>query len=73
MKHKYKHKFPLIYVAVTAVLVVLSALLGYYLTKRYKETITDTYNTAVSNISEKINEFQGDVADEISKLENNEE
>lgn len=73
MKHKYKHKFPLIYVAVTAVLVVLAALLGYYLTKRYKETITDTYNTAVSNISEKINEFQGDVADEISKLENNEE
>ncbi len=73
MKHKYKHKFPLIYVVVTAVLVVLAALLGYYLTKRYKETITDTYNTAVSNISEKINEFQGDVADEISKLENNEE
>lgn len=73
MKHKYKHKFPLIYVAVTAVLVVLAALLGYYLTKRYKETITDTYNTAVSNISEKINEFQGDVADEISKLENSEE
>ena len=68
MKHKYKHKFPLIYVAVTAVLVVLAALLGYYLTKRYKEIITDTYNTAVSNISEKINEFQGDVADEISKL-----
>ena len=73
MKHKYKHKFPLIYVAVTAVLVVLAALLGYYLTKRYKETITDTYNTAVSNISEKINEFQGDVADEISTLENSEE
>ena len=73
MKHKYKHKFPLIYVAVTAVLVVLAALLGYYLTKRYKETITDTYNTAVSNISEKINEFQGDVADDISKLENNDE
>ena len=73
MKHKYKHKFPLIYVAVTAVLVVLAALLGYYFTKRYKETITDTYNTAVSNISEKINEFQGDVADEISKLENSEE
>ena len=73
MKHKYKHKFPLIYVVVTAVLVVLAALLGYYLTKRYKETITDTYNTAVSNISEKINEFQGDVADEISKLENSEE
>ena len=73
MKHKYKHKFPLIYVVVTAVLVVLVALLGYYLTKRYKETITDTYNTAVSNISEKINEFQGDVADEISKLENSEE
>ena len=68
MKHKYKHKFPLIYVVVTAVLVVLAALLGYYLTKRSKETITDTYNTAVSNISEKINEFQGDVADEISKL-----
>ena len=73
MKHKYKHKFPVMYVIVTVVLVVLAALLGYYFTKRYKETITDTYNTAVSNISEKINEFQGDVADEISKLENNEE
>jgi len=72
VKHKYKHKFPVIYVIVTAVLVLLAAFLGYYLTKRYKETITDTYNTAVSNISEKINEFQGDVADEISKLEQSE-
>ena len=72
MKHKYKHKFPVIYVIVTAVLVLLASFLGYYLTKRYKETITDTYNTAVSNISEKINEFQGDVADEISKLEQSE-
>ena len=62
----------MIYVIVTAVLVLLAAFLGYYLTKRYKENITDTYNTAVSNISEKINEFQGDVADEISKLEQSE-
>ena len=69
MKPKYEHKFPLIYVIVTAILVFLAALLGYHLTKRYQETITDTYNTTVSNISEKLNSFQGDVANEISKLE----
>ncbi len=69
MRSKYEHKFPLIYVIVTAVLVLLAALVGYHLTKRYQETITDTYNTTVSNISEKLNSFQDDVANEISKLE----
>jgi len=73
VKAKYKHKFPLIYVIITVVLVIIAALLGYHLTKRYQETITDTYNTTVSNISEKINSFQGDVANEISKLEQSEE
>lgn len=69
MKEKYRHKFSVIYIIVTAVLVLLAALLGYHLTKRYQETITDTYNTAVSNISQRIDNFQGDVANEISKLE----
>ena len=69
MKAKYKHKFPIIYIIVTAVLVILAALLGYHFTKRYQETITDTYHTAVSNISERLDNFQSDVADEISKLE----
>ncbi len=69
MKVTYRHKFSAIFIIVTVVLVILAALLGYHLTKRYQETITDTYHTAVSNISERLESFQGDVANEISKLE----
>lgn len=59
----------ILYIVITAVLVILAALLGYHLTKRYKETITDTYNMTVSNISERIDRIQDNVANEISKLE----
>ncbi len=69
MKVTYRHKFSAIFIIVTVVLVILAALLGYHLTKRYQETITDTYHTTVSNISERLESFQGDVANEISKLE----
>lgn len=69
MKVTYRHKFSAIFIIVTVVLVILAALLGYHLTKRYQETITDTYHTTVSNISECLESFQGDVANEISKLE----
>ena len=69
MKVTYRHKFSAIFIIVTVVLVILAALLVYHLTKRYQETITDTYHTAVSNISERLESFQGDVANEISKLE----
>ena len=69
MKVTYRHKFSAIFIIVTVVLVILAALLGYHLTKRYQETITDTDHTAVSNISERLESFQGDVANEISKLE----
>lgn len=70
-KNKFteKNKTLVIYIAVTAVLVILAALLGYHLTKRYKETITDTYNTTVSNLSERFYDIQDDVANGISKLE----
>ncbi|MBQ5564070.1 MAG: hypothetical protein IIT39_11910, partial [Clostridia bacterium] len=50
-------------------LVILAGLLGYHLTKRYKETITDTYNTTVSNLTEKFYDVQDDVANGISRLE----
>lgn len=73
MKVTYRHKFSAIFIIVTVVLVILAALLGYHLTKRYQETITDTYHTAVSNISERLESIQGDVVNEISKLEQNEE
>lgn len=69
MKVTYRHKFSAIFIIVTVVLVILAALFGYHLTKRYQETITDTYHTTVSNISERLESFQGDVANEISKLE----
>ena len=69
MKVTYRHIFSAIFIIVTVVLVILAALLGYHLTKRYQETITDTYHTTVSNISERLESFQGDVANEISKLE----
>jgi len=69
VKVTYRHKFSAIFIIVTVVLVILAALLGYHLTKRYQETITDTYHTTVSNISERLESFQGDVANEISKLE----
>ena len=70
-KNKFteKNKTLVIYIAVSAVLVILAALLGYHLTKRYKETITDTYNTTVSNLSERFYDIQDDVANGISKLE----
>lgn len=70
-KNKFteKNKTLVIYIAVTAVLVILAALLGYHLTKRYKETITDTYNTTVSNLSERFYDIQDDVANGISRLE----
>lgn len=58
-----------VYMLVTAILVILAALLGYHLTKRYKETITDTYNTTVSNLSEQFYNIQDDVANGISRLE----
>jgi len=73
VKTKSKHQFSALFIIVTAVLVILAALLGYHLTKRYQETITDTYHTAVSNISERLESIQGDVVNEISKLEQNEE
>ena len=69
MKVTYRHKFSAIFIIVTVMLGILAALLGYHLTKRYQETITDTYHTTVSNISERLESFQGDVANEISKLE----
>lgn len=71
MKEKHIHKISALFIIVTVILVILAALLGYHLTTRYKETITDTYHTAVSNISERLESFQGDVANEISKLEQN--
>ena len=58
-----------VYMLVTAILGILAALLGYHLTKRYKETITDTYNTTVSNLSEQFYNIQDDVANGISRLE----
>ncbi len=73
MKIKYRHKFSAVFVIVTVILVILAALLGYHLTKRYQETITDTYHTAVSNISERLESLQGDVVNEISKLEQDQE
>ncbi len=62
-------KHLVLYMVVTLVLVLSAALLGYYLTKRYKETITDTYHATVSNLSEQFHDVGSDVANEISKLE----
>ena len=71
MKNKFtENKQSLtVYIIITAILVILAGLLGYHLTKRYKETITDTYNTTVSNLTEKFYDVQDDVANGISRLE----
>ncbi|MBQ5564783.1 MAG: hypothetical protein IIT39_15525 [Clostridia bacterium] len=71
MKNKFteKKRSLVIYIIITTILVILAGLLGYHLTKRYKETITDTYNTTVSNLSEKFYNIQDDVANGISRLE----
>ncbi len=71
MKNKFTEKKQslTVYIIITAILVILAGLLGYHLTKRYKETITDTYNTTVSNLTEKFYDVQDDVANGISRLE----
>ena len=71
MKNKFteKKRSLVIYIIITTILVILAGLLGYHRTKRYKETITDTYNTTVSNLSEKFYNIQDDVANGISRLE----
>ena len=71
MKNKFTEKKQslTVYIIITAIIVILAGLLGYHLTKRYKETITDTYNTTVSNLTEKFYDVQDDVANGISRLE----
>ena len=71
MKNKFTEKKQslTVYIIITAIFVILAGLLGYHLTKRYKETITDTYNTTVSNLTEKFYDVQDDVANGISRLE----
>ena len=71
MKNKFTEKKQslTVYIIITAIIVILAGLLGYHLTKRYKETITDTYNTTVSNLTEKFYDVLDDVANGISRLE----
>ena len=41
---------------------------GYYLTQRYKTTITDTYNDLVNNVTGKINNIENNILDNTSKV-----
>lgn len=57
-----------IFLSVTLVICAAVFIGGYMLSNRYKNTITDTYNTIVNKISDRIDHFQNDVESEISNL-----
>ena len=58
----------IILIICTALLVVGAGSTGYYLTQRYKSTITNTYNDLVSNITGKINNIEDEILDNMSEV-----
>ncbi|MDD6488884.1 MAG: hypothetical protein PUG48_03585 [Clostridia bacterium] len=51
-----------------ALLVVGSGSMGYNLARRYKSTITNTYNDFVNNITSKIDNIGDDILDDMSEV-----
>lgn len=51
-----------------ALLVVGAGSTGYYLTQRYKSTITNTYNDLVNNVTGKINNIEDNILDNASEV-----
>ncbi len=61
----------IIFAAVTIIMLFLSALTGYHLAQRYKETISNTYNKTMDNVTSRIDSLQSNVLDETSKIKEN--
>lgn len=58
----------IILIICTALLVVGAGSTGYYLTQRYKSTITNTYNDFINNVAGKINNIEDEILDEMSEV-----
>lgn len=58
----------IILIICTALLVVGAGSTGYYLTQRYKSTITNTYNDLVNNVTGKINNIEDEILDNVSEV-----
>ena len=64
----------LLFLTITLVIAAVMFTTGFFLTSRYKSTITKAYNTAFNSIEKRIdnykNNIQHDVIDELSELAN---